>query len=146
MPIQCWSWEKNYRKCQLTYDVWLRRHSKADSFKTGSTKNKKKARKVFFLNKKVLSSLLNIAPPCRDHLATLQGASIRKLITLDTWTIIHRKNTIKTHYPTFPESKHPRIPQRPWTRICCKQQHRSLRVSEAHRDAPHQGIQYRRQQ
>jgi hypothetical protein len=44
----------------------------------------KKAKKVFFLNKKVLSSLLNIAPPCRDHLATLQGASIRKLITLDT--------------------------------------------------------------
>jgi hypothetical protein len=44
----------------------------------------KKARKVFFLNKKVLPSLLNIAPPCRDHLATLQGASIRKLITLDT--------------------------------------------------------------
>ncbi len=146
MPIQCWSWEKNYRKCQLTYDVWLRRHSKADSFKTGSIKNKKKPKKVFFLNKKVLSSLLNIAPPCRDHLATLQGASIRKLITLDTWTIIHRKNSIKTHYPTFPESKHPCIPKRTWTRVRCKQQHRSLGVIEAHRDAPHQGIQYRRQQ
>jgi hypothetical protein len=45
---------------------------------------KKKQEKFFFLNKKVLSLLLNIAPPCRDHLATLQGASIRKLVTLDT--------------------------------------------------------------